>query len=383
MSILTLALITAAIVAAYSSTSAEVVSNNAMRAQDHAYQIAEAGLQQFLLRRGDTGFCTNCVANPAVADSEWTRVPFPTGYANVVAMRVRPRINADNPALFFIRSTGVDTTVKMSGTASTVYATRSIGHYASFGTAAIKPLGAWTSLNGISNNAGTTITWLQDLNLQPARGNDACSGAQIPGVVVPRYGTANYRADAITNALGWHPQGSPRFDTTRVLDSLKKYAGIDWDAILNYNALPVDITITSGTTGWPFPAAITDTSYWPVIRFTGSTSLPSSGRGILIVEGRLTLSSNFGWEGIILVGGDVIVSSFSSNDLEGVMISGLNKTLPGATNPAPDVSSDNDVISTLAAKRVVYNSCAAGRAAERLKVYYAWPNTWLDNVAIW
>jgi hypothetical protein len=218
MAILTLALITAAIVAAYSSTSAEVVANNAMRAQDHAYQIAEAGLQQFLLRRGDTGFCSNCVANPAVADSEWTRVGFSGGYADVVAMRVRPRINADNAALFFIRATGVDTTVRMGGSGSTVFATRTVGHYASFGTATIKALGAWTSLNGISNNSGSSLL---GIGMPPATGTDGCGATPaVAGIAVPRYGlTYNYRPNLATSTLGAHPIGSPPYDTTRVLDT--------------------------------------------------------------------------------------------------------------------------------------------------------------------
>src|SRR5687768_16215424 len=89
MAIFALALITASIVAAFSSTSAETAANNAMRAQERAYQLAEAGLQQFLLRRNEGGFCLNCALDPAVADSEWTRVNLVGGYANVVATRLR------------------------------------------------------------------------------------------------------------------------------------------------------------------------------------------------------------------------------------------------------------------------------------------------------
>jgi hypothetical protein len=382
MAILTLALITAAIVAAYSSTSAEVVANSSSRAQDHAYQIAESGLQQFMLRRSDTGFCTNCVANPEVADSEWTRISFPGGYATVVAMRIRPRISKDKPALFFIRSTGVDTVVKMGGTANTVYASRTLGHYTSFGTATIKPIAAWMSLNGITNNMGNAS--YASYSLRPATGNDGCTSDQVAGISVPKYGSANYRPDALTMTLGWHPQGSPRVDSTRVLDSLKKHIGIDWDAILNYNAIPVDVTIlASNPVGWPTTTQFADTSYWPVIRFKGSLSLPTDGRGILIVDNNLTLTSSVTWEGIILVGGTVTVASFSYNSINGILISGLNRTLPDAVNPTPDNYLDNDVVQTIGAKMVVYNSCTVGRATERLKFYFAWPNTWLDNVAIW
>src|SRR5215207_8563748 len=82
LAILALALMTATIIAAYSSTSAESVANNSMRAQERALQLAQTGLQQFYVRRAETSplFCSNCSADPSVADSEWTRVTLPGGY---------------------------------------------------------------------------------------------------------------------------------------------------------------------------------------------------------------------------------------------------------------------------------------------------------------
>jgi hypothetical protein len=361
MAILALALMTAAIIAAFSATSAEVVANSAMRAQDHAYQLAEAGLEQFMLRRGEAGFCSNCVTDPTVVDSEWTKVSYAGGYATVVAMRVRPKLADGSPALFFIRSTGVDTMVKLSGAGIATRATRAIGQYATFGTASVKPLAAWTSLYGVTNSATKA----------PASGTDACGKmSTLPGVAVPS-GLFNYIS------FGTAPTGSPPVDQTMTLDSLKSRIGIDWNGIINYNAIPADITIPGGA----FPSNgtfIADTSYWPVIHVKTSYTIPNDGRGIIIADSDLTFSQNNAWDGIVLVGGRIISSGADSTT--GVSISGLNLTLPNAVNPGNTLA-DNDPISNK--KRFSYNSCTAARAAARLQIYFAWTNTWNDNVAIW
>jgi hypothetical protein len=363
MAILVLALMTASIVASFSATSAEIVANNAMRAQDHAYQFAETGLQQFLVRRGEPGFCSHCVIDPTVADSEWTRVNLTGGYANVVAMRIRPKLSDAVPALFLIRSTGVDSTVKLSGAGHMVFATRTIGHYATFGTSGIKAIGAMTSLQGFFNNVGGSRI--------PSAGADKCGMAPaLAGLVVPAGG--QYHGG------GTQPTGTPRVDSSMTLDSLKQRIGIDWNAIIKLDAIPADITIPPDG-NFPSAAAFADTSYWPVIRIKKDFTIPRDGRGLVIADSNLSFTSNRTWDGIVLVGGSLY--STGNDTTEGVAISGLNRTLPGATNPANNTSSDDDLLSN--SKHFAYNSCKAARAAERLRIYFAWSNTWMDNVAMW
>lgn len=364
MAILALALMTAGVIAAYSSTTAETVANNAMRSQDRAYQLAEAGLQQFMVRRGTAGFCENCVSDPAVADSEWTRVSLVGGYADVVAMRVRPALTDGSPALFFIRSTGTDTTVRLGGAGSSVYARRGIGQYATFATASVKGIGAFTSLNGFSE----TVTGAA----APIQGADACGEAPtLAGLVIPPGGQYT--------GTGGAPSGSPGRDSTMSLDSLKKRVGIDWNAIVNHDAIPADITIPGGS----FPGTFTfmlQPSYYPVIRIkTNNYSIPNPGRGILIADSNLTIASNETWDGILLVGGRLTASG--SGTSYGLVFTGLNYLLPGATNPAAGVTTDNDQMAN--SKRFIYSSCHAQNAADRLRVYFGFSNSWTDNVAIW
>ncbi|HYC52377.1 MAG TPA: hypothetical protein VEB19_14795 [Gemmatimonadaceae bacterium] len=353
MAVLVLALITAAVVAGYSSINAEVVSNNAMRAQQRAYQLAEIGLQQFLLRRNETGFCTNCVADPAVADSEWTRVNLIGGYADIVAMRVRGRMPDGTPALFFVRSRGVDTTARLSGAGRGTNATRTVGQYATFGTSSVKPLAALTTLNGFTNSVqGSRI---------PVLGQNGCNFFNvIGGVVIPSGG--NYAGS------GTLPLGFPPVDSSMSRDSLKKRVGVDWPAIIKDNAIPADITIP----GDPWPS-FNDPNYWPVIRIKRGYSVPTDGRGLIIADSNLTFTTNDTWDGIVLVGGNLTVSG--SGSLDGVYVSGLNHMLPTGGPMTRDIINNT--------KRIQFNSCNALSASSRLKTYFVWTNTWLDNVNAW
>src|SRR3954464_10486535 len=118
MALMVMVVLTAGIAAGYAATSAEIVSNAAHRGDTRAYNLAVAGLEQFLSRRNEAGFCSNCLADPtaAAADSEWTTVNLTGGYALVKSVRVRKHITDTLPALFFVRSMGVDTSVKTSAT---------------------------------------------------------------------------------------------------------------------------------------------------------------------------------------------------------------------------------------------------------------------------
>ncbi|MEO5568589.1 MAG: hypothetical protein ABIR92_08855 [Gemmatimonadaceae bacterium] len=85
MALLVMVVLSAGIAAGFAATSSEIVTNAAHRGDTRAYNLAVAGLEQFLARRSEAGFCTNCLADPsaAAADSEWTRVSLPGGYADV------------------------------------------------------------------------------------------------------------------------------------------------------------------------------------------------------------------------------------------------------------------------------------------------------------
>jgi hypothetical protein len=362
LAILALALVTAAVAASNLATRAEIVANQGVRSQDRAYQLAEAGLQQFVARHGEAGFCDHCVADPSTSQyktdtTEMTRVGavqgLVGGYADVISVRVRPKVLGDSVALFLLYSKGVDTTVKMITSAGvTVYSERTVAQYASFRSGFLRPVAAWASLNGL-----TKYTNGSSLNGATA---SSCTGPDAPaGLAVP---TGEYYK---TNA-GY---SDPSSTITSPFATLKASLGIDWDAIINHNAIPADYTDS-----WPpIPSS------WYVIRMTGTLTQPSQNyNGILIAEGDVKLANGRDFDGIVLAGGHIYASG--SNESAGAFVSGLKYLLPGAAAPASGIA-DNDSLG--GNKPFRYSYCNISRAMGLLDTYYPWSNTWLDNVAVW
>jgi len=362
LAIMLIAVLTAAIVAGFAATTGETVVNNAQRAQERAYQLAEAGLQQFALRRGDSGFCSVCVADPALADSEYTRVPLAGGYADVTARSVRMAL-LDQPAIYFIRSRGVDTAALLGGAGSTTFAERTVGMYARWNTLFLQVQGALTSFNGITNSKGTIS------------GNDNCGG-QSPFPRLPN--------DLVTVAMAgtsFNGQGITT-DSSSGLEALRARLALDWNAIVNENGIPADITIPPDA--WPTSYAA---DYWPVIRIKTSAAavVPSIAgqHGVIIADSDFTSPRGTDWDGLVLVGGRVLVSGSgkSTASLNGAIITGLNRLLPGAGTPPIGDQSDNDLADNAHDYR--YNSCTLMTAGQRIRGYSLLPNTWMDNVAAW
>lgn len=355
MTLLFIVVISASLAAALSATTAEIVTNTAARGQSRAYHFAESGLEQFLVRRNETGWCQNC-ADPAVADSEWTRVAMPGGYADIVAVKVRPKIGDEN-AMFFIRSKGVDTGSKISS-APGQFAERTVGAYAYWNTATIQVKAAWLSLSGLTKNGTGVITGVDQCGKQP----------DVAGVMVPK-------GDLHVNGNSFHPGGSPPVDTSKTFNQLKPQVNIDWAGILD-GGLSADITIPGGS----FPPASkfdNDPNYWPVIRIkTNNYSLPNRGRGTIIADGNFTISGSNMWDGIVLVGGKL--TSNGNNTTAGATLSGLNFLIGGT--PSNSTVDDSDANGQ---KTYVYNSCNVEKATSRLQRYAAIPNSWVDNLASW
>jgi hypothetical protein len=356
MTLLFIVVLSASLAAGLSSTTAEIVTNTATRGQARAYNYAQSGLEQFLVRRNENGWCTNCVLDPIVADSEWTRVSMPGGYADVIAVRVRPMI-ADTAALYFIRSRGVDTMSKVSS-AGGQYAERTVGVYARWNTATIDVKAAWLSLSGLNKNGTGVISGVDQCGAKP----------DVAGVMVPK-------GDLHVQGNSFDPTGTPPVDTTNTFNQLKPKVNIDWAAVLSGGMTP-DITIPGGTFP-PASAFDNDPDYWPVIRIqTNGFSLPNRGRGTIIADSNFVITGSNMWDGIVLVGG--MLTSNGNNTTAGATLSGLNFLIGGT----PSNSSIDDATAN-GQKTYVYNSCNVEKATSRLRRYAALPNSWVDNVASW
>ena len=356
--ILIITVLSAALAAAFMSTSGEYTTNSAERAQNRAYNLARTGLQQFLVMRSQSGWCSNC-GDPIQVDSEWTTVSLaPDGYAKVVAVKVRPAIDSMTPAIYFIRSTGVDTNLKVNAAGSSVNAQHTVGVYAKWSTATMKVSAAWMSFSGLVKNGTGTISGVDQCGQKPS----------VAGIEVDS-------ADLQISGQSANFMGSPPFDTLQSFQSLKANSPIDWAGILA-GSIPADITIPGGN----FPSwgqFNSDTSYWPVIRIhTNGYSLPNQGRGIIIADSDFTISGSNMWSGIILVGGTLTSNGY--NTVYGSTISGLNYLIGGT----PSISKLDDSFAN-GNKSYAYDSCSISEAAARLRKYVAMPNTWMDNLAAW
>lgn len=353
MAILVIAILTAAVTAGFAATTAEMTTNSAEKSQNRAFAIAQDGLQRFMVMRATSGYCQHC-GDPVTVDSEWTRDALPGGYADIVAVKVRPQVGTTN-AVYFIRSTGVDTVDKLNGAAAGQFAQHTVGIYASWVTTAIDVKAAWVSLSGLNKNGTGVISGVDQCGKQP----------NVAGVMVDK-------GDLHIQGGSFNPQGSPPVDTSNTFTQLKSQVNIDWAAVMG-GAIPADITVPDQ----PFPTDFSDTTYWPVIRIhTNNFSLPVAGRGMIIADSNFVISGSDMWDGVILVGG--MLTSNGNNTTSGATLSGLNFLIGGT----PSTSSVDDATAN-GQKTYVYNSCNVENATQKLRRYTAISNSWTDNIASW
>src|SRR2546423_1889965 len=311
IALLVIAVLTIMIAGGFSIVSAERRSVADQKSQISAFRIAEQGLEIYLVRRDSLLAGTpNYTKVPGAKDS--VRVTMTGGYADVSLTRLRPPRGSQS-GLYVVRSKGTEPAGAYAGTPQGV---RTVAQYVLWEPAPMQVLAGWTALSGLQKNgaAGTL------------GGIDLCAeNAAVAGVIVPAYPGYQGKMVAV---------GNPPIDSIPAPDSVE----IDWDGIVNHGLIDATITLPGGV--WPTTAlqnSYNDTSikYYPVIRVNGDFDLLSSGTGMLIVTGNLTISGNKGWRGVILAGG--VLTSNGNNAIvgggvQGAVISGLNVKLGMTVN---------------------------------------------------
>jgi hypothetical protein len=338
VALLIIAALTVMVAGGFSLVSAERRSVADQKSQIAAFRIAEQGLELFLVRRdslmaGHPGFSHMPGPTPDTAI-----IPMTGGTATVTLTRLRP-VNGSQSGLFVVRSRGVETQGAYAGTPQGV---RTVAQYVLWQPASMQVLAGWTALSGLQKNgAAGTIG-----------GIDLCADSNaIAGVVVPV--NPGYSGKVVE-------VGNPPIDSVAP-DSV----AIDWNAIVNQNAIAATITIPGGS--FPTAAMFADTTYYPIIRVNGDFTLPTSGQGMIIVTGNLTISGSTTWKGVLLVGGDI--TSNGINGIQGATVSGLNVKL-GTYVP---VSTANGT------KSYNYNSCEVAKSTMSSGALVTMRNTWVDN----
>jgi hypothetical protein len=343
--ILVILVLTIMLAGGFSLVSAERRSVADQKSQVAAFRIAEQGLEIFLVRRDSLMKNKPSYTKVPGAIPDTAKIMMTGGYAEVTLTRLRP-VRGTQSGLYVVRSRGVETAGAYNGSPQAV---RTVAQYVLWEPAGMQVLAGWTALSGIQKNGGAGTLG----------GIDLCGdSATIAGVVVPLEPGYTGKTVAV---------GNPPVDTIPAPDSV----AIDWNAIVNQNQIEPTIVIPGGS--WPtaaMTASYADTSsrYYPIVRVNGDFTLPSSGTGMLIVTGTLTLNGSVGWRGVILVGNDITANG--NNTVQGATVSGLNVKLG---TYVPDASTGNGT------KQYNYNSCEVAKATTTMGALVTLRNTWVDN----
>jgi hypothetical protein len=341
--LLIIAALTIMVAGGFSLVSAERRSVADQKSQITAFRIAEQGLELFLVKRdslmaGHPGFSHVPGNTPDTAVIAMTG-----GVATVTLTRLRP-VKGSQSGLYVARSRGVETVGAYAGTPQGV---RTVAQYVLWEPAPMQVLAGWTALSGLQKNGGAGTLG----------GIDLCGdSSSVAGVVVPV--NPGYTGKVV--AVGDPPVDSVAPDSV----------AIDWNGIVNGGSIAPTLTIPPAS--WPtaaMTASFADTlsTYYPIIRVNGNFVLPSSGTGMLIITGSLTLNGSVGWRGVLLVGNDI--TSNGNNGIAGATVSGLNVKL-GTYVPGSVANGT---------KQYNYDSCEVAKSTTTMGALVTLRNTWVDN----
>jgi hypothetical protein len=402
LAIMVLALLSMGLVAGFAMSTTEQSATASARAQVRAHNYAQMGLEAFLTRRkeftsstcvpatpytatqaANCGFCPHCWAVNAAPtngsvnanlDTLPTRpesvvVNFATGKAVVWAVPVWLDV-PNGKGTYFVRSTGTDNQGGLTsvGTGNITKSTRTVSVYVTWNKSTMNVMGALVSFSGILKNGTGYIS-----------GVDECGGdTNVVGINVPSEESVVLNGSATT----FQPTGNPPYDTLKTFSQDSAETKLDWAGITSGTTMPADVNITSTSSAFPVTGTFaSDTNYWPIIHvFNRSTTggwnsmwtLPNQGRGILIVDGDLTINGSNQWDGVVLVGGQLV--SNGNNVTSGTVMAGLNRLI----GISAGALSDADLNGT---KSYQYNSCSVKKATSAMARYTMVPNTWMDNIA--
>lgn len=358
--LLAMFLLVGALASGFAMVSSERAADDAVVQQQAAQALAETGLQQGISNRAGLGFA----ALPTTSDS--ARVTLDGGYADIVTTQLRAPVGNTTPGLYYIRSRGVRT---RTGTANAGNAVAYATAFAEFRTINLTVQSAMTGVNGINKNG----------NSGAISGHDQCPASagggapSVPAVAVPNSPGYTGKDGPLQGSVKISKIGATEVEAAETVP-------IDWDAIVNGNAITADYDLPADGTGFPTTAWFNaDTNRFPTIIVRNGPNpetqyvLNAFGRGLLIVFGSLRLNGNTaGWKGIILVGGRL--TSNGTNEVQGATITGLNIKLGYNVG-------ENEVNELNGTKQYLYNSCYVKKALSGMggASLRAYENSWANS----
>ena len=363
-SLLLVMLLSIGVLAGFARGSADRRSTMDAGVATDAYAIAQNGVDRFI---------TVTATEPSAASLPLTATyAVPGGNATVRMERVRAEAG-DIPSLYLLTSTGVSTGDRYDPRAAR--AERTVAQLLQWSKANLMGAAALTTLNGIEQ-AGNPATYDGRNGCYPADPTKWAPGLQmLDSLDFTKSGSSKKDPEI----FGTDPGQITELGTLEeALDGL----GFDWNTVLGaassmpgvYN-VPANQFGSKDFGGYNFPDMAVKP--WPVIVIDNKSEANSyaankPGHGILIVTGDFETSGNaFGWDGLVLVGGRLIVNGNST--WEGSVYAGLNNNDP--LNPS--VVTDNSILGT---KTFKFNSCTIAEALSSFSGWTMLPNTRVDNI---
>jgi hypothetical protein len=268
----------------YQVVSSEFAMARQNRDSQEALAVARAGLQRYL---GETVGVVGASVSYAIGN----------GIATVTARKVLEQDPLNH--LYYILSEGrVD-----DPRTPLLPAKRSVATYAWHRVAPITQKAAFWMGGAVRPGDGFLVRGADDATA-------TCYGSGTKGGV---FAGGQIRS-------GGSISGSPATEGNVGFSTFYETVGVRWDVLTN-PSFPVDY---EGS--YPNFSVLPADAY-PVIRFSGDHQTPAwgvSGRGVLIVTGRLTIRSDFVWDGIVLAGAVARVRDWHYPYVRGMFIGGLN-----------------------------------------------------------
>lgn len=344
--LLVVTLLTVMLASAFVLISAEYRATDNAFASSRAVLLAQAGMENYFA----TGHYLTGTTDSA-------RFTFSGGYARVLAQRVRDSVTTAPryPALWVVRSMGYDTTTAIAGQPG---GQRGVAQIAILQPGRLPARAAFTAANGIQmqgtggnpidgNNFGQSLTI----------GTSSCNGSSGPDagyeVSVPTAGFAGTNTpDPSISPLEQLPSAAIVIDSTR----------IDWPALLGGQFTPDLVNA--------LPAAGNNTygSYY----YTNDMTIPTGQRrGLLVVNGNVTLASGAHWDGIIVAGGFFDASGNFTYTVHGMIISGLSLSQGVNVQPSQVRRGGSRVLR--------WDYCYATASIAGQSFFLPLRNTWFDS----
>lgn len=296
-----------------------------------ALAVAESGLQAYVASRA---------SRPPEGDS--VRFNLPGGYANVVAHVLTRNADTTVPQLFIVRSTGY---VVVPEHGAVHQAVRTVAQFAQWQVPVIRQFAAFTAANDLDDRNPYAHT---------IDGTDLCGDSLPVWAVRTQRGSDMNQGTYVPDPPGAIESGSAQ--------SVADTTAVDWSMVVSGTFVPDYTALVTG-----------ETSYKSQVIQGDVTLADASGTGLLAVTGNLRTSGNFaGWEGIVLVGGEIFFDADSTAFL-GMVISGLREQLSGTGAPNARIGEEPVYIR--------YDSCRVRQTLAGLAGFAPIGNAWVDNWA--